>query len=219
MGDPQKATLLTALVDYVLEHGLGRGVAVGVDVDRVVHALPGVDRQAVGHVAGDLEERPDGDRHLPEGERSSQARQRVDRPDDFVPPGGDRAECGNLNGGFTIGSADPGATGPFDVGQTEYFLSVGGFAPPAFARTTSRTAPSFRSSRTSVTTRNSSSGVVIPLFTLARPSSPSHRTRGMSRPRTPGPPRDRPRETFLSPRNDRMHAGTSSCPSRKVRCC
>jgi hypothetical protein len=64
--------------------------------------------------------------------QTTEARERVDRPGGFIPPGGDRAECGGLNGGFTIGGTDPGVAGPFDVGQTEYNLSVGGFIPEAF---------------------------------------------------------------------------------------
>ncbi len=58
---------------------------------------------------------------------------REDRaPGGFIPPGDDRSECKGLNGGLIGGPIDPGAAGPFDVGQTEYNLSVGGFAPPAF---------------------------------------------------------------------------------------
>jgi len=51
---------------------------------------------------------------------------------------------------------------------------------PQFGQATKSTATaapqlvqSVRTSRTSVTTRSSSSGVVMPLFTFARPSSPS----------------------------------------------
>ena len=53
-------------------------------------------------------------------------------PGDFIPPGRDRGECGGLNGGFTQGPPDPGGVGPFDVGQTEYNLSVGGFSASVY---------------------------------------------------------------------------------------
>ncbi len=37
-----------------------------------------------------------------------------------------------LNGGFAFGTPDPVGTGPFEVGQAECNLSVGGFSAPAF---------------------------------------------------------------------------------------